>query len=312
MEYLSPARTAELLPFKPLLAELAQAALDYEAGRLSCPPRMVVKAPVGAGALLCMPATAPDVMITKLLTAFPPQQGRPALQGVVTVCDGSTGQFLFGLDGPTLTARRTAALSLLAFSHLSPESFAEGASPTVLLIGTGAQARGHLEALQALLPKARIFLRGRRPEAVRALCAERQAAGQNVVPDLGEKQHVAAVITVTGSKTPIYGAADPVSTSLIVAVGAFQPEMVEIAPELVQGSQLFVDDPAGAESEAGDYLQAGVDLQKVRSLVELVSRDTQALASQVPTKPVIFKSVGCGAWDIAAARLARKGLEEKH
>ncbi|MGB7483450.1 MAG: hypothetical protein WA909_07265, partial [Castellaniella sp.] len=60
---------------------------------------------------------------------------------------------------------------------------------------------------------------------------------------------------------------------------------------------LFVDDPAGARHEAGDYLQADVDWSRVRSLSSLLDEGP-------PAGPAVFKSVGCAAWDLAAARCA--------
>ena len=51
--------------------------------------------------------------------------------------------------------------------------------------------------------------------------------------------------------------------------------------------------------EAGDLLQAGIDVALLPTLASVVQQDWSR-----PTKPVLFKSCGWGGWDLAAARLA--------
>lgn len=317
MRLLSADQTAAVLPYKSLVEELAEAVRAYESGGIICPPRLVLKQAgpeeASSGTLLCMPALAPDLMVTKLLTVFPQNHALPSIQGQLTVCDATDGRFLFALDGPTVTARRTAALSMLALSQLARSSV-----KTLLLIGTGAQARGHLEALRELFPQTRVFLRGRRAATVAALCAEARAMGQDVTPESASGnasgpnglQEVDAVVTVTGSRTPVYGSgatARPVSP-LAIAVGAYRPEMAEIAPDFVHASTLYVDDPVGAPEEAGDFIQANVDWADVTSFARLLSETRTQTQANSQEKPVLFKSVGCAAWDMAAARLARRSL----
>ena len=146
------ARTAQLLDFTLLMEAVAQAATEVEAGTLRSPPRLVV--PLGqGGVLLSMPATAPDIAIHKLVNVqrANAQRGLPTIHGVVTVCDAATGQPLCLLDGPEVTGRRTAAVSLLAIRSLLGRAPEE-----VLLLGTGAQSRYHMQALQAVFPQARV------------------------------------------------------------------------------------------------------------------------------------------------------------
>lgn len=109
------------------------------------------------------------------------------------------------------------------------------------------------------------------------------------------------VITVTTSKTPVYhGPAS--SKRLVVAVGAFTPDAAEVDGETVRASRIFVDDLEAAREEAGDLLQAGVDWQQVTSL-------GRALDMAAPAgEPVLIKTVGSGAWDLAAARVARERI----
>src|SRR5690554_3146970 len=114
MHVLDAKATACALPYARLVPAMAQAAREAAGGVLRAPERMVVPL-AGEGVLLVMPAVALDVGITKLITVQPGNsaQGRPAIQGEVIVFDVSSGKRLLLADGPTVTARRTAAVTLL-------------------------------------------------------------------------------------------------------------------------------------------------------------------------------------------------------
>ena len=72
-------------------------------------------------------------------------------------------------------------------------------------------------------------------------------------------------------------------------------------------SDVFVDDRAGARHEAGDLIQAGIDWDEVRSLASALG--AQATTDTGIKRPVMFKSVGCAAWDLAACRVVRAMLD---
>src|SRR3546814_15959476 len=93
---------------------LFRSAVDYAAGNIQAPERQVVPFAQG-GVMLSMPATAHDIGIHKLVNVAPANKtlGLPTINGVVSIYDGRTGQTLAVLDGPTVTARRTAAVSML-------------------------------------------------------------------------------------------------------------------------------------------------------------------------------------------------------
>ena len=288
-----PQQTAALLPFAALVDAIAAAALQYADGGIASPERMVV--PLGdGGVMLSMPATAADIAIHKLVNVQPANAalGLPTIHGMVTVCDAATGRPLCLLDGPELTGRRTAAVSLLALRTLL------GAAPReVLLYGTGVQARHHLSALQALHPGCKLWLRGRNAGQVQRLCDEFGAAPCPAqIPDT-----VDAVLTLTTATEPVYDEA-PRPGRVVVGVGAFKPGMAEIGKTTLDGSAMYADDPAGARHEAGDLLRAGIDWARVQPLATLL-RDGHDARS-----PAVFKSVGTGAWDLAAARIALQHL----
>lgn len=288
-----PQQTAALLPFAALVDAIAAAALQYADGGITSPERMVV--PLGeGGVMLSMPATAADIAIHKLVNVQPANAALalPTIHGMVTVCDAATGRPLCLLDGPELTGRRTAAVSLLAMRTLL------GAAPReVLLYGTGVQARHHLNALQALHPGCKLWLRGRNAGQVQRLCEEFGAAPcPALIPDT-----VDAVLTLTTATEPVYDEA-PRPGRVVVGVGAFKPGMAEIGKTTLDGSALYADDPVGARHEAGDLLRAGIDWARVQPLAALLREGHDA------RRPAVFKSVGTGAWDLAAARIALQNL----
>lgn len=286
----SAAQTAALLPWRDLMQALAQAAADMQAGAIQAPARQVVPYP-GAGVLLSMPATAADIGVHKLVNVFAENraQGLPTINGVVSVSDGRTGVIRLILDGPTVTLRRTVAVSMLGLSRLWPQG-----PRHVVVFGTGAQAMGHVAALKALHPAAQVYVVGRtlaQAEQFVQACGHPRAVA---VDQVGAEADL--VITATTSATPVYDMPARPGRH-VIAVGAYREDLAEIGPRTLHGSQLYVDDVEGARHEAGDYLQAGIDWATVRPLTDL-------LADRSPSGPVVFKTVGCAAWDLAAARCA--------
>jgi ornithine cyclodeaminase len=94
----------------------------------------------------------------------------------------------------------------------------------------------------------------------------------------------------------------PRADAFIAAIGAFTPKMVELAPEICmhcasQGT-IVVDTPE-AVHEAGDLIQAGLDVASFATL-----RDVVAAPAPAKRGPVLFKSCGWAGWDLAAARAA--------
>ncbi|MDR5735625.1 delta(1)-pyrroline-2-carboxylate reductase family protein [Caballeronia sp. LZ025] len=295
-------QTARLLPYDRLVDTLAATMLDYTAGRIVSPERMVVPLAHG-GVMLSMPASAADIAMHKLVNVCPGNGalGLPTIHGQVSAFDAATGALQFMLDGPTVTGRRTAAVSMLAIRTLAAQ-----APRAVLVIGTGKQAAHHVEALASLYPEAHIHVLGSRPGRAGVFFEENAGLSANMEPlEHGSvPDSIDVVITATTSKTPVY--TQPANPArLVIGVGAFTADAAEIAPSIIHASELYVDDPAGARHEAGDYILADVDWNAVTPLASaLVSRS-------VSGRPVVFKSVGCAAWDLAACRVARAVLSSQ-
>ena len=300
--------TAALLPWSALADEietLLQQAQNSQS--VSVPPRIVM--PTAAGnCLFCMPATDGKVAMTKLISFTPGNAaaGRPTIQGDIVVFDAFTGQRQLMLDGPTITARRTAAVSLVAARRLA-------ASPQgpLLIIGAGVQGKAHLHAFAEGLGTREVWIHSRSAASAQTLLEQAQALGLNarIANDLQEAaQHCPLIVTCTPAQAVVLNEA-PRHDAFVCAVGAFTPQMVELAPALCQRfleKGKVVVDTEDAVHEAGDLLQAGMDVASLPTLANVVQQGWPR-----PTGAVLFKSCGWGGWDLAATRLALRQHQQK-
>jgi ornithine cyclodeaminase len=264
------------------------------------PPRLVQPLP-GGGSLFVMPALDARLAITKLITFTPANAGtaRPTIQGDVVVFDVATGERLLVLDGPTVTARRTAAVTLLAARRLAPQP-----RGPLLVVGAGAQGLAHLEALAAGLPLQEVRIASRSAASSEALAERARTLGlraQVVADPDAALADCPLVVTCTPANAVVLRAR-PRPDAFIAAVGAFTPRMVELAPSLCREAAdqgTVVLDTPDARHEAGDLLQAGLDVDAFPTLADVVLGRTGAARG-----PVLFKSCGWAGWDLAAARCA--------
>lgn len=294
-----PEETEALLPYPRLAAEIG--ALARRSEEVRAPERMVLPLAEG-GTLLVMPASDGEFAVTKLVSVHPENAalGLPTIQGEVVVMEAATGRRLGVLDGSVVTARRTAALSLLAAKALVADP-----SGPLLVVGAGTQGRSHLEAFREGLGVPEVFVASRTPESAEALARHAASLGMEAKaigsPEeaLGEAR---LIVTATTSEEPVLsgGVRDD---AFVAAVGAFRPEMAELSPELVRSASVVVDTIEGAKGEAGDLIRAGEagcfaweEAVELREVLE---------GERFPAgKPVVFKSVGSALWDLAAARVA--------
>jgi ornithine cyclodeaminase len=82
--------------------------------------------------------------------------------------------------------------------------------------------------------------------------------------------------------------------------------MIELAPALtreIAAIGRIVVDTRDADHEAGDLLQAGLDVTKIACLSDIDP------AGPRPAGPVLFKSCGWAGWDLAAARCALRTMQ---
>jgi len=294
------AATAAALPYTALADAIEQLLHDDS---VIVPPRLVQRLP-GGGSLFVMPAVDAQVAITKLITFMPdnPASGRPSIQGDIVVFDSVQGQRIAVLDGPTVTARRTAAVSLVAARRL-----ATSRDGPLLIVGAGVQGRAHLEAFHQGLGIGSVWIASRSAASAQALAALARARGlqANVVADPhAVLADCPLVVTCTPAQQVVLRGT-PAPRTFLCAVGAFTPAMVEWAPEVCQhvaAHGRVVVDTRDADHEAGDLLQAGLDVTRMPTLSDVVRQGHASHASAPAMGPILFKSCGWAGWDLAAAR----------
>lgn len=293
---LGPQATADLLDWTALADEIAALLVD---DGIQVPPRSVL-ALAGGASLFVMPASDRTVAMAKLITLTPGNaaRGQPTIQGDVVVFDVATGQRRVVLDGPTVTARRTAAVSLLAAQRLAPVP-----QGPLLVVGAGVQGLAHVQAFVEVLGVREVWVASRSAASAEALAQAARALGAQarVVQDADAAMAHCPLVAACTPGTAVVLSAQPRPDAFIAAVGAYTPTMAELSPGLCRWMAqhgTVVVDTADAGHEAGDLLQAGLDVARLPTLQDMVRQ-----GARPRTGPVLFKSCGWAGWDLAAARL---------
>lgn len=280
MRYLNSAETRQALPMTDAIRAMEHA-FSAEA---ETPLRTVV------GSSLVMPGRLDDIIAVKVVSTVP---GDPAGLVVVFAPDGTP---LGLVHGPTLTAIRTGAVCGLATALLA----ASGAS-TLAMLGAGAMAFDQIEAVRTVRPIDRVMVWSRNPVNARLLA---EMVGGEHVDDAAEAAAQADVIScATPATSPILAESSVRKGAHVNAIGAYTPEMAELAPDLLERAYVVVDDLSAAAEEAGDLIQAG--RLPDTSLRELLDGTSPEIAEDA----TVFKSVGVAAQDVAAAHLALLNAE---
>ena len=160
-----------------MVEAIEQAIRAQAAGTLKTAPKAYLQP--GDGRLaLAMLALDAEVMVVKAVMANAANKARglPSVLGSVLVLDGQSGEPLAVLDGPWVTAVRTAGLSAVAAKRL-----ARADASSLGLIGCGVQAHSHLAAFAAMFPLRRVLVAGRGAANRDAVMAAVRARGLEAV-----------------------------------------------------------------------------------------------------------------------------------
>ena len=285
-------RTA--LDLDDLRSAMSDVLADFSAGRCVQPVRTTIPVTEHGGYLYVMPARTRTGLGVKLVTLYPGNVGLPTHHATVLLFDPSTGAELATLDGSSITALRTAAVSAVAVDRL-----ADPAASTLAILGTGVQAASHLDALRRV--RAFRHVRTWSPHRAAAFAASHEGV---IAAETAEAatQGADVIVTVTTAREPILRGDWLRPGTLVVAVGAPRPDWRELDDTLVAASRLVVDSRAAAEAESGDIIR-GIELGNV-----IAAELGEVIAGTAPghedaTAIVVFKSLGLAVEDVAAAEL---------
>jgi len=308
-----------LLPMRECTELMAEVLQTLGRGDALNPLRWVVRLPRESGLLGLMPGYLgrPRALGLKVVSVFPHNANSEfdSHQGVVLLVDPETAVPTAVMDASEITAIRTAAVSAVATRLLAREE-----ASVLAILGSGVQARTHLEAMLLVreIDEVRVFSptvehceafaereSRRHGVPIRACASAREAVDGAEI-----------VCTVTTASSPVVRGEWLADGVHLNAVGASVPGAREVDTSTVAGSRLFVDRRESALHEAGDFLiarrEGAVGDDHILAEIGEVLLGAHPGRSG-PGERTLFKSLGLAVEDVAAAeyvlrRAAAEGI----
>jgi len=285
------------LRMEELIPAMEKALVDFSAGKVTQLVRSVIPVDSPGGFFGMMPALTPEGLGIKIVTFYATntERGLPTHMATIFLVDPKTGAPLAVMDGRLITEMRTAAVSAVATKLLaSPDA------KTLAILGSGVQARSHVEALRLV----RSF------EEIRVWSPTREHA-ERFAKEIGAKAMSAeaavreadVIVTATNSKTAVLNGSWLKRGCHVNAVGACRPDWRELDDNTMR-NVVFVDSREAALKESGDIILSGA---------KIYAELGEALAGKIPPRTneiTIFKSLGMAVEDIAAAVLVHRSFTE--
>jgi len=284
-----------LLHMEELIPAMARALADLSSGKVVQPMRVMLPIAEHGGFLGLMPAYGGGALGAKLVTFYPNNQGVPSHHAMILLFRPETGEPLATMDGRLITEMRTAAVSAVASKFLArPDASVLG------ILGSGVQARSHLEALR--LVRAFREIRVWSPRNARAFAKQ---FGVHAAASAEEAVRGADVVVVaTTSETPVLFGEWLSPGAHVNAVGAPRPTWRELDDAVLRTARIYVELREAATRESGDVIAAGRVDAEIGEVVTGAKRGRES-ASEI----TLFKSVGVAIEDVATADLVyRKAL----
>ena len=304
-----------LLPMADLVSAMESALAKFSAGDVLQPVRTVLTVGPTKAYFGVMPAYVPSPasLGAKLVTVFGDnhKQQLPSHLATILLLDPETGALLALMDGRYITEARTAAVSAVSTRFLArPEA------STLAIIGSGVQARSHLEAYQHVRQLQEVRIWSPRPQSRRAFVDDMSPRVPIPIVDADSAEAAVRgadlIVLVTSSKTPVIEDTWVSPGAHVVCVGACRPDQREMDPALVARGELWVDSREAALSESGDIVLAIMD--GAIDATHIAGELGAYVASQSRRKDnrlTIFKSLGMAVEDVAAAHLAYVRARDK-
>ena len=289
--YLNEEQVREHLRMADLIPTMEKALIDFSTGRVTQPVRSIISINPPGGFLGLMPALTPDGLGFKAVTFYPSniERGIPTHMATIFLVDPQTGTPLAIMDGRLITEMRTAAVSAAATKLLaSPDT------SILAILGSGVQARSHVEALRLVRQFEQIRVWSPTLEHAKRFAQE---IGGRAMPAEEAVRDADVIVTVTSSKTPVLNGDWLKPGCHVNAIGACRPDWREVDDKAIQHAVVFVDSREGAMKESGDVMLSGA---------KIYAELGEALTGNIPSQAnetTIFKSLGMAVEDIAAATL---------
>jgi len=279
------------LDLQQLMQEMRAALISLSMGEVTQPLRGVLAISEHRAWFGFMPAVYRDVIGTKLVTVFPQnaQLGLDTHQASIQLFDRSTGTPLAIVDGKTITAWRTAAVSALATDALAATD-----ARVLAILGSGVQARTHWKMLSLV----------RKFDAVR-VWSRTEANARNFAEEIGATSMSAeravdgadVIVTVTHAEEAVLKGQWIKAGAHINAVGAVGLQARELDDLAMRQSTVIVECREAAMKESGDIVHSGVPIYA--EVGEILAGDRVRPSA----RNTVYKSLGVAVEDVAAARM---------
>jgi ornithine cyclodeaminase/alanine dehydrogenase-like protein (mu-crystallin family) len=293
---LDEAAVRKLLRMEDLIPVMAKALAALSAGSVVQPVRVMLPIAEHRGFLGVMPAYG-GALGAKLVTFYPHNQGIHSHHATILLFRPETGEPLAMMDGRLITEMRTAAVSAVATRLLARPD-----ASVLAILGSGVQARSHLEAMRLVreVREVRVWS----PRNARAF-AERHGVRATATAEEAVRG-ADLVVVATSSETPVLRGRWLAPGAHVNAVGAPRPTWRELDDDLLARARLYVESREAATRESGDVIAAGRVFAEIGEVVA-GGRPGRESADEI----TLFKSVGVAIEDVASAdhvyRTALKG-----
>jgi ornithine cyclodeaminase/alanine dehydrogenase-like protein (mu-crystallin family) len=288
--YLGEDSIRGLLRWDQLIATMEEALAGFSLGRVLQPVRNMLTIEEGKRYLGIMPAVAEDAMGAKLVSFYPGNAGTgvPTHSAMILLFNPETGEPLAVMDGGLITEMRTAAVSAAATKRLAAPD-----SRVLALLGSGVQARAHLQALTQVRSFAEVRVWSRtaehaerfaRQHKIKAMPAEAAVRGADVI------------VTATNALEPILKGGWLKPGAHVNAVGSPRPAWREL-DDNTMANTLIVDSRDAVLKESGDVILSNAPIYAEIGEIFAGVKEAPTAATTV------FKSVGLAIEDVAAAKL---------
>jgi ornithine cyclodeaminase len=309
---LSERDVRRLLDMESCIEAMTEVLTSLARGELYQPLRSIARPPGADNLLGLMPSYrgggTPSFALKEIVVVpSNPSRGLDTHMGGVLLHDGETGELLAILNASPVTEIRTAAVSGVATRALARLD-----ARRVAILGAGAQARGHVHAMRAVLDDPEIRIWSRRLEAAEELAGE---VGATVAPSVDAALFgVEVVCTTTAASEPIVEKRWLARGAHVNAVGSCFPTTRELDTETVAHSSFFTDRRESCLNEAGDYILAAAEGAVGPDHIK--AELGEVLAGLHPGREhedelTVFESLGIAVEDLAAAELVVRRAREQ-
>ena len=278
------------LKWDALIAAMESALIDFSAGRVQQPVRRFLTVDRYEGFFGVMPAVSDTVMGIKLVTFYPNNaaRGLPTHLAMIQLFAPETGEALALIDGRLITEMRTAAVSAAATKVLAAPD-----AKVLAILGSGVQARAHVEALAHVRDFQEIRGWGRTRAHAERFAEE---VGARVMEAEDAVRGADVIVTATAATEPILEGAWLKPGAHVNAIG-WRGHTSRELDDAAMANVVVVESREAAHDQCGDVILSGAKIHA--ELGEILAGDKPARADET----TVFDSVGIAVEDIAAARL---------